>query len=84
MLKSVEAEWTGFAAMVFRNMDISDTQRREMRKAFFAGAWALFNMVEEIGEPGISEQEGVDHLEAIRSEILEFKSTMMKTYTEGN
>lgn len=83
-LKSIEAEWEGFAKMVFAKMKPSKTQYVEMRKAFFAGAWALFNMTEEIGEPSVSEQQAVDHLESIRTECLAYRAQLITEYRERN
>lgn len=58
MLKSIEEEWAGFSAMVMTNIDPQSVQYKEMKKAFFAGAWSLHNAVVEIGEPHVSEEEG--------------------------
>lgn len=84
-LNSIEKEWEGFAAMVFAGCDhVTDNQRREMKKAFFAGAWALFTALEEIGEPHVSEAEGEAFLEARRAECLEFKRRLLAEYSERN
>lgn len=83
-LKSIEDEWQGFAAMVFAKMKPAANQVAEMRKAFFAGAWAMFNAVEEIGEPHVSEDESCQYLEARRAECLEFKRRLITEYAERN
>jgi len=83
-LNSIEVEWQGFAKMVFANMSPSKTQYVEMRKAFFAGAWALFNMTEEIGAPEVTEQQAVDHLEGIRTECLAYRAQLITEYGERN
>lgn len=83
-LNSIEHEWHGFAKMVFAKTDAGDTQRSEMKKAFFAGAWMMFTAVEEIGEPHVSEDEGMAYLEARRRECLEFTRRLMAEYAERN
>jgi len=83
-LKSIQDEWDGFSQMVFANMKPAPTQVTEMKKAFFAGAWALFCALEEIGEPHISEAEGEAFLEARRAECLAFKKQLMREYAEQN
>jgi hypothetical protein len=83
-LKSIEQEWEGFAAMVFRKCSPPPVQAVEMRKAFFAGAWSMFCAIQEIGEPHISEDAGVEFLEARRAECLEFKKRLMAEYAETN
>ena len=83
-LKTIEQEWNGFAAMVFNNTPASETQIREMKKAFFAGAWALFCAIEEIGMPHISESEGEAYLTARKVECEEFKRQLLAEYSETN
>lgn len=84
MLKSIDDEWKGFSEMVFRNTKPSETQISEMKKSFFAGAWSMFNAIEEIGEPHVSESEGFSFLEARRKECIEFKNKMIREYSESN
>lgn len=84
ILKSIEEEWQGFSVMVFHNTKPTDTQVNEMKKAFFAGAWSMFCAVEEIGEPHISEADGIAWLEARRAECLEFKKKIITEYSETN
>jgi hypothetical protein len=84
VLKSIEEEWDGFAAMVIPTLTKHQVQYIEMKKAFFAGAWSLHMAVVEIGEPHVSEQEGCEFLSKITTEISEFKSQMMRDYGERN
>lgn len=83
-LKSIEEQWQGFSEMVFRKTPAGEVQRKEMKKAFFAGAWALFCALEEIGEPHVSEAEAEAFLEARRAECLAFKKQMIREYAETN
>lgn len=83
-LKTIEEQWQGFAAMVFRGMTPAAGQREEMKKAFFAGAWSLFCAVEQIGTPEVSELEGHVFLETWRLECLAFKKKIIDEYSETN
>lgn len=83
-LKSIEEEWQFFAAIVFSKHQPSETQRREMRKAFVAGAWSLLIAMREIGEPHVTEEEGLQYLAAREAECLQFKADLMREYGEGN
>lgn len=83
-LKSIEEEWNGFSAMVFRNFTPSKTQREEMKKAFFAGAWALFTALEYIGTDAVTEDQGEAYLEARRAECLAFKNQILGEYALRN
>lgn len=84
MLKSIEEEWIGFAAMVIPSLPKNHIQYIEMKKAFFAGAWCVHSAVVEIGEPHITEQDGIDYLEKITDEFNEFKAKLMREYGELN
>lgn len=83
-LTSIEEQWQGFAAVVFRNTKPAPNQEAEMKKAFFAGAWALFCALEEIGMPHVSEAEGTAYLEARRQECKAFQRQMTVDFAERN
>jgi len=76
-MKTVQQEWESFSKEVFRGMDVSKTQSDEMRKAFFAGATAMLAMVQETGEPEISEDEGVARLDALQDEVVAFMRSIV-------
>jgi len=84
MLNSIEKEWQSFSEMVFKGTPASEVQRREMKKAFFAGYWSLFAALEEIGEPHVSEAEGEAFLDARQDECREFLRRLIAEYAEGN
>lgn len=83
-LISIEEQWQGFSAMVFRKTKPAPNQEAEMKKAFFAGAWAMFCGCEEIGEPQVTEEEGIAWLEARRQECMKFKDRVLREYAETN
>jgi hypothetical protein len=82
-LKTVEQEWNHFADHCFAK-DVSYLQRTEMKKAFFAGAFVVVCMCEEIGQPHISEQDGADHLDAVMNECRNFYKDLLKKHGERN
>jgi hypothetical protein len=82
--KTIEEEWQGFATMVFGKGQYSDTQKAEMKKAFFAGYWALFCAVEAMGEPHVPEEFSFAFLDGRRKECEAFKQRMMAEYSERN
>jgi hypothetical protein len=86
VFKSIEEEWCGYAAMVFKGMKPkpSQVQVEETKQAFFAGAWAILNAVVEIGEPHIPEEFGMAYLDGRRKEIEAFKNRLMAKYAERN
>lgn len=83
-LKTIKEEWQGFASMVIPSASPGEVQYDEMKKAFFAGAWAVVTSLEEMGEPHISEFQAIKHLEAIKSECSEFSKELMREYRERN
>ncbi len=83
-LKSIDEQWSGFAAMVFHKTKPAINQVEEMKKAFFAGAWAMWCGLEEIGQPHVSEEQADEWLDARRVECLEFKRNIITEYSEQN
>lgn len=83
-LNSIEHEWNRFASLIYANTNPSLIQQQETKQAFFAGAWALFTALEEIGEPHISEEQGEEYLTAREAEMIEFKNELMKRYSLTN
>lgn len=83
-LKSIEDEWVGFSGMIFAKMNPSPVQVEEMKRAFFAGAWAILCAAARIGEPDISEDEGVQFFEARQAEGRKFYRELITHYAEGN
>ena len=83
-LKSIEQEWLGFAKMVFAKSKPSELQTTEMKKAFFAGAWAMFCATQEIGEPHVTESEALAFLDARKAECEEFKRRIIAEYAKTN
>lgn len=83
-MKSIEQEWKDFSAMIFQNVTPAPNQVEEMRKAFFAGAWAMLCGVKRIGEPDISEDAGVQWLENRQQEGQRFYKKLIAKYAEGN
>lgn len=84
MLKSIEEEWKGFSSMIFKKLDPSQVQIDETKQAFFAGAWAILCALNEVGEPHISEDQGVAYFEERQAEGKAFYQDLIKRYAERN
>ncbi|MBL1176934.1 hypothetical protein [Pantanalinema sp. GBBB05] len=73
--RRVEAAWTGFSRVVMP-ADAPPIQIKEMRMAFYAGAWAALQMTKDLGaviESGaMTEMDGVNVLEEIEQECKQF------------
>jgi len=48
-----------------------------MKKAFFAGATAMFAMVQETGDPSVTEDQGAAHLDALQDEVVAFMRSVI-------
>lgn len=84
MLKSIEEEWNGYSIMIFRKMALSVTQLKETRRAFYAGAWAMFCGAQECGSDSITDEQALEWLEFRRRECEVFKKDLLAKYAEGN
>lgn len=63
--------WQAYAEKILpKNAPV--VQRQETRRAFYAGAWELLSRYADLGEPEISEDEGVEVLDATTCEIEAF------------
>ena len=69
--RSLAAWWQEYESQVIPRA-ADDIQRQEMRNAFYAGAGAVMQVNFEIGEPSVSEEEGLRMLDRLRDELLGF------------
>ena len=83
-LTSIDEQWQGLSEMVFAKIVPGETQVAEMKKAFFAGAWAMFCGIEQLGTPEVSEERGEAWLEERRLECMLFKKKRITEYAEKN
>jgi hypothetical protein len=68
---TLEDFWRLFSAAAFQP-GTPAIQRREMRRAFFAGASVMLETFRRIGEPGFEEEAGVKRLHALADELDRF------------
>lgn len=83
-LKTIEQEWTEFSGMIFHKVKPAPNQVEEMKKAFFAGAYAILCAVRNVGEPEVSGAQGIEFLEARQQEGKKFYRELMRNYSQGN
>lgn len=77
--ETVAQMWDSFAAAVFAGIGpVSDVQRQEMRRAFFAGAWAILQAMKALGDDGVSEDAGVNVLERWEAEMRLFQALVSR------
>lgn len=76
-MKTIGEIWEKFNDTVISD-GASDTQRREMKLAFYAGAAALAHLELLVAEPSVTEDEGTDILQAAHKEIREFYDAMLR------
>ena len=72
---TVQDQWESFAATVI-HPDAGPNQRDQMRLAFFAGAWAMFSMLTDVGETDVTEDQGLAVIEALRLECIAFAKSL--------
>lgn len=83
-MKYIEREWDAFSKKIFAKLNPSPVQVEETKRGFFAGAHAVLRIIEQIGEPEISEDDGVVVLEALKLESQEFYKHLLQKYSETN
>lgn len=83
-LRTIAAEWQTFATFIFQGVNVGEVQQEEMRKAFFAGAFAMLRSAREIGEEHVSEDQGADYLEERWQELTKFYDDLIKENSRLN
>lgn len=71
-METVKQLWDGYAAKILAPMNVSETQYMETRRAFYAGSFCMLMACQRLGEASISEDAGVDYLQARHDEIIHF------------
>lgn len=71
----VANDWQQFEEHILQ--EAGPVQRREMRRAFYAGAHALLCTVQALGSDAFCEAEGVSILSRLRTEIDTFYSDLV-------
>ena len=66
----LQDEWLLFEQRVLQGA--GQIQRKEMEKAFFAGASITLMIIREFGSPEVSEEQGIKIFEAMLKEIQSF------------
>ena len=83
-LKSIEEEWQGYSAMIFKGVKPGEVQLKETKQAFFSGAWAMLCAMKQVGEESVTENQGVAYFEACQKEGQAFYRKMMRDFVERN
>jgi hypothetical protein len=72
-------EWNNFSKLIFKDVKISETQRREMKRAFFAGCQMLLYKVMSLLEDGHEPTaKDLQVMESISTELSEFAQRVGK------
>lgn len=70
-MKTIGEYWKSFESAIIPT-DAPDIQKREMRKAFYAGAASVADIQYRIGCDDVSEEEGMKTLEKLHRDIDEY------------
>lgn len=71
-MKSVRESWQSFALSVLPP-DAPTVQKTEMRRAYYAGCWAMLQDLKSLGEDAVSEDAGAAELDKLEAELREFQ-----------
>lgn len=76
-MKTLAEQWADLEAKILPpNGNFGEIQRGEMKKAFYAGAFAVLTMAYDLGATEISEAEGADRLEKLWQEAVAFAESL--------
>jgi len=70
MMPTVAAVWDTYAARVLPK-DAGPIQVQEIRRAFYAGAWGMFNLIKTTHE--LDDRQALDRIRALHKECDDFK-----------
>ncbi|MFN6538113.1 MAG: hypothetical protein RM021_017445 [Nostoc sp. EkiNYC01] len=70
----LEGEWLDYSNQAIA-INAPAIQRKEMRRAFYAGASAMFNLLTSIDD-SISEEEGAKVIDALQKECIDFMNRL--------
>ena len=78
-IKILQKQWESFEKAVMPK-GASLVQQQEMRRAFYAGASAMFGLVTDLGDDDADEGEECKILDGLQNECIEFMSQVGKKY----
>lgn len=72
-LQTIAEQWRDYWAEITKGMQhISDVQKTETRRGFYAGMFAAICTMRECGTDNVSEDDAVAHLESMHRECMAF------------
>ena len=71
MKRPIGSSWDLFRSAVVPH-DAPPTQVQEMRRAYYAGCAALFDIQMQMTAPDKTEEDGMDTMSSVQAELLEF------------
>lgn len=82
MSTRILAAWQSFERAVIPP-EAPPLQHEECRRAFYAGAAAMFSLVADVGEDAVSEEAGVQMVAALNQELRAYMQDLERLDREG-
>lgn len=76
--RTINSEWASLVKVMFGDGPIPQIQHDEMKKAFYAGAVTVIDIMFGVSNDSVSEQTGADIFEGLLQECTEFARGMKK------
>lgn len=70
-MNTIQSKWEDLSKKIF-HPDIPEIQVKEMRKAFYLGAFASLSIMLNISDENFSEEAGAKVIENLRQECINF------------
>ena len=83
-LLALKSYWEDYLNRVIKLSGAGRVQIQECEKVFYAGAFAALNEFSKIGNPGISEESGVNHIQSLDLECKLHVKSIIQKHAEGN
>lgn len=71
-MQTIKQMWDDYALKVLAPNNVGEVQYTETRRAFYGGAVCLLGLFDEIGSDRVTEDAGVQHIQACHDEIFAF------------
>jgi len=73
--KYIQEQWRDFEHKILSPINPSKVQRKEMRRAFYAGAWSMFNtVIDDLPE----DENDMSFFDNIKAEIIEWNNKLLR------
>lgn len=83
-IRTLNDTWELLITHIFPKNNASKEQLDEMKKAFFSGAWTMFNIHIIISKLNVSDEMSAKYIKELHNEMVQFQKDLNKNHAERN